>query len=177
VLKEDKSIAWVNERTLFGGRKFRLVVGKRLVSEPVSEAAVYRVLETQMQEPVQLNGVADKRDLWMFRDRFYWSDEDLASEDVMALALERERERERRLSRARNMMHAPVDEDPFKRLAIPQDVKDAVWRRDEGRCARCGSRERLEFDHIIPVSRGGSNTARNIELLCERCNREKGANI
>jgi 5-methylcytosine-specific restriction endonuclease McrA len=41
----------------------------------------------------------------------------------------------------------------------------------------CGSRERLEYDHIIPVSRGGSNTVRNIELRCERCNRSKGARI
>jgi 5-methylcytosine-specific restriction endonuclease McrA len=41
----------------------------------------------------------------------------------------------------------------------------------------CGSRERLEFDHIIPVSEGGFNTARNIELRCETCNRRKAAKI
>ncbi|MHB1787783.1 MAG: HNH endonuclease [Acidimicrobiales bacterium] len=42
---------------------------------------------------------------------------------------------------------------------------------------KCGSRCRLEYDHIIPVSRGGSDTARNIELPCEVCNRAKGARI
>ena len=62
------------------------------------------------------------------------------------------------------------------RTGIPEEVRIAVWRRDNGQC-RCGSRERLEYDHIIPVSRGGSNTVRNIELLCETCNRNKGANI
>ena len=60
---------------------------------------------------------------------------------------------------------------------IQQRVKDEVWRRDEGKCVKCGSRERLEYDHIIPFSKGGSNTARNIELLCEGCNRRKGSKI
>lgn len=63
------------------------------------------------------------------------------------------------------------------RRPIPADVRREVWRRDEGRCSRCGSRERLEYDHIIPVARGGSNTVRNIELLCETCNRTKSASI
>jgi hypothetical protein len=60
---------------------------------------------------------------------------------------------------------------------ISQDVKDQVWRRDQGRCVECGSQERLEFDHIIPFARGGANTYRNIQLLCEPCNRTKSASI
>ena len=64
-----------------------------------------------------------------------------------------------------------------RREPIPTRVKNEVWRRDQRRCVECGSQERLEFDHIIPLSRGGSNTARNIQLLCERCNRSKGARI
>jgi hypothetical protein len=63
------------------------------------------------------------------------------------------------------------------REAIPEGVRHEVWRRDQGRCVDCGSRERLEYDHIIPISRGGSNTARNIELRCEACNRRKGAHV
>jgi holliday junction DNA helicase RuvB len=59
------------------------------------------------------------------------------------------------------------------REGIPTAVRRAVWTRDAGMCAQCGSRERLEYDHIIPISKGGSNTERNIELLCEACNRAK----
>jgi len=72
-------------------------------------------------------------------------------------------------------LNDPVDESVFtpSRERILDDVKVAVWRRDKGACVRCGSREKLEYDHIIPVSKGGSNTARNIELLCQKCNREK----
>ena len=63
------------------------------------------------------------------------------------------------------------------RAAIPSEVRREVWRRDGGVCVKCGSRRNLEYDHIVPVSKGGSNTARNIELLCETCNRTKSAKI
>jgi len=65
----------------------------------------------------------------------------------------------------------------YKREPIPDEVKMFVWQRDGGRCAKCGGQEKLEYDHIIPISKGGSNTARNIQLLCENCNRSKSANI
>ena len=60
---------------------------------------------------------------------------------------------------------------------ISQKVKDEVWNRDNGKCVECGSNEDLEFDHIIPHSKGGANTYRNIQLLCEPCNRSKSAKI
>jgi len=66
-----------------------------------------------------------------------------------------------------------VIENPKMRKPIPDDVQIFVWNRDGGKCVKCGSQENLEFDHIIPVSKGGSNTARNIQLLCETCNRKK----
>ena len=63
------------------------------------------------------------------------------------------------------------------RTGISKDAQSFVWNRDGGRCVECGSNENLEFDHIIPVSKGGSNTARNLQLLCEPCNRRKGPSI
>ena len=64
-----------------------------------------------------------------------------------------------------------------KRKSIPINVKDQVWNRDKGMCVNCGSNEKIEFDHIIPHSKGGTDTYRNLQLLCEKCNRKKGAKI
>ncbi len=63
------------------------------------------------------------------------------------------------------------------RERIPEEVRIFVWQRDQGSCVRCGSQSKLEFDHIIPLAQGGSSTARNIQLLCESCNRSKGKRI
>jgi hypothetical protein len=70
-----------------------------------------------------------------------------------------------------------IPETEFSSRNIPRDVKDSVWNRDGGRCVECGSNKNLEFDHIIPHSKGGSNTYRNIQLLCESCNRSKSDKI
>ena len=57
---------------------------------------------------------------------------------------------------------------------IPSAIKLEVWKRDNGRCIICGSRNNLHFDHIIPYSKGGSSlVAENIQLLCARHNLEK----
>jgi len=64
-----------------------------------------------------------------------------------------------------------------ERARIPERVRSYVWRRDGGRCVQCGSSTRLEFDHIVPVAEGGGSTERNIQLLCESCNRRKGKTI
>lgn len=60
---------------------------------------------------------------------------------------------------------------------ISQEVKDLVWNRDDGKCRECDSNQLLKFDHIIPFSKGGSNTYRNIQLLCQTCNRQKSSKI
>ncbi len=80
------------------------------------------------------------------------------------------------ISQAQRLSIVKIEGD-YARQAIPSEVRREVWRRDHGKCVKCGSREKLEYDHIIPVAKGGSNTARNIELLCESCNRSKSASI
>jgi hypothetical protein len=57
---------------------------------------------------------------------------------------------------------------------IPPEVKLEVWKRDKGKCAKCGSPDNLHFDHIIPFSKGGSSlTVENIQILCAKHNLSK----
>lgn len=98
-------------------------------------------------------------------------------EKVKRDLLEKKRKREIRQIALRELEEEGFLENLKKREPIPQDVQDVVWNRDGGKCVRCGSQENLEFDHIIPFSKGGSNTIRNLQLLCEKCNREKSDHI
>jgi len=60
---------------------------------------------------------------------------------------------------------------------IPEHVRSEVYARDLGQCVMCSSREYLEFDHIIPRSKGGASTVNNLQLLCRKCNSEKSDRI
>lgn len=120
--------------------------------------------------------------LWAFKGSIYsveyhnqisYSDEE---EQLLVLEFwDSERQKFERLRRL--YTSDTVERESHNRERIPEEVRIAVWRRDDGKCARCGSRENLEYDHIVPISIGGSNTARNIELLCEKCNRAKGNHV
>jgi len=64
-----------------------------------------------------------------------------------------------------------------KRSRLSNAVMSEVWIRDGGKCVECGSTEDLEFDHVIPFSKGGSCTADNLRILCRQCNRKRGAHL
>lgn len=58
----------------------------------------------------------------------------------------------------------------------PEDVQ-AIARAQRMRCAACSGRlgRNPEVDHILPLALGGPNDRLNLQLLCRRCNRSKGA--
>ncbi|MFX0137509.1 MAG: HNH endonuclease [Candidatus Hodarchaeota archaeon] len=58
-------------------------------------------------------------------------------------------------------------------ISISLYVKNEVWRRDQGYCVKCGSKEQLDYVPIIPFSKGGKSVVDNIQLLCKKCIRNK----
>ena len=60
--------------------------------------------------------------------------------------------------------------------SIPRQVMLQVVRRDNHVCQLCYTYvpdDQLEFDHVIPFSKGGATTVQNLRLLCRACNRKK----
>lgn len=113
----------------------------------------------------------------MYKGLFYLTEIDMEVGDVLLALKNLWQSKKDKLARELDRIKAKAEFEGGTRTPIPEDVQILVWNRDGGKCVKCGGIENLEFDHIIPISKGGSNTARNIQLLCERCNRSKGAKI
>jgi hypothetical protein len=66
----------------------------------------------------------------------------------------------------------------FDGLRLPSGdwhiVRSIVLERDGYACIYCGSDKQLEGDHIVPLSRGGSNAFANLATACRPCNVSKG---
>ena len=53
-------------------------------------------------------------------------------------------------------------------------IINIVFKRDNYTCQYCGKvGEKLEADHIIPFSKGGSDDLENLTTSCRKCNRSK----
>jgi 5-methylcytosine-specific restriction endonuclease McrA len=161
-----------------GGGSYRCTINSRDVvpEKPVSEGK--RLQRESKKTPVRL-GSHEGKAWWMYRGKIYSTrEEDLAVDEVQALLHERENKKRLRIARAKavSAMADNLDHQGL-RQPITREVKVAVWQRDQGRCVQCDSNVDLEFDHIVPLAMGGSNTERNIQLLCATCNREKGSSL
>ena len=72
-------------------------------------------------------------------------------------------------------------------------IFERLWIQQEGVCALCGgpmlrnrfqaphariwARERATLDHIWPKSKGGKDTAENLQLAHAHCNKVKGNHV
>lgn len=68
-------------------------------------------------------------------------------------------------------MRDAISEEAMK---LNDSIKKKVFERDGCFCSVCGSQKRLCIDHIMPVSRGGFTKLENLQVLCEKCNLQKG---
>lgn len=57
--------------------------------------------------------------------------------------------------------------------SVRESVILALMERDGYKCNKCGTLDNLQVDHIIPLSRGGTDDHDNLQFLCRRCNLSK----
>lgn len=57
---------------------------------------------------------------------------------------------------------------------ISAQKKLSVLKKCGYRCVRCGGVKDLTMDHILPVSKGGSDEETNLQVMCFQCNTRKG---
>jgi 5-methylcytosine-specific restriction endonuclease McrA len=154
--------------------------GKISIIGEISVEKYKSIMQAQKEWPVSVMH-SDSKVWWIFQDEIYWENDNLDSETVKTLILatqiRKKQKIERDIEKAKSTIAQVANLKSDNRQPIPDDVKMFVWQRDNGRCVKCGSNKSLEFDHIIPFSQGGSNTARNLQILCETCNRSKGGNL
>lgn len=58
----------------------------------------------------------------------------------------------------------------FDKRMLSQKNKNIVLKMYGNVCLRCGAREKLEVDHVIPYSKGGDTSIENSQVLCRSCN-------
>lgn len=62
------------------------------------------------------------------------------------------------------------------RVFFSREKKEKILHKSKGVCAHCGKEldlETMTVDHVIPLSKGGTNELKNLVALCEDCNRGK----
>lgn len=67
----------------------------------------------------------------------------------------------------------PSDRDAW--IAVRAELTPLVFARDEHCCVYCGATEDLTVDHVLPISRGGTNDLSNLVTACRPCNSSKNA--
>ena len=174
-IKKDRSSSWEKGQI----KKYQREVSELqdLVEDPStwteSEKKPFRI---NRDIHLKLHGKPIKDNIYLYNNNFYYVKGPYSEQEKELLVMECFDRDRRKFERLTNRFEKQI-ETRNERPRIPESVRIDVWRRDQGKCAKCGSREKLEYDHIVPISKGGSNTTRNIELLCESCNRQKGSNI
>lgn len=155
--------------------KLILILGKKEYSlHKVRRSEYDYLLSRQLEQPKIISRIKGKN-YWLFQNKFYSDSDSLKASEIHAVLEASRLRRQRKIENAVALQD--LKNQPVVRRGIPDDVKLLVMHRDQGQCCHCGSRVELQYDHIIPISRGGSSSPENLQLLCGPCNRAKGANI
>jgi 5-methylcytosine-specific restriction endonuclease McrA len=97
-----------------------------------------------------------------------------ALEDILSLSEKLSKKVNKFEKRFHKVISVIYEISPSNNRYIPKSVRQRVLIRDRYRCVKCSSQKNLQFDHIVAIRNGGSNTVDNVQVLCSVCNLRKG---
>lgn len=130
-------------------------------------ARTYRQANSERLSKMQRSKYLSNREERLAKNREYYRKN---SESIIAQKAEynksnpevkRKSSLKRRVVQANNGTFKILDRDMRRLYASP--------------CLYCGSTDRIQADHVIPVTRGGVNSIGNLVPCCYKCNPSKGA--
>ena len=98
----------------------------------------------------------------------------------------RSRERHPEREKARSLRYYEANKDRWRAYAAQRRTRTGPVTAELQRiiagliaqsCAYCGSVDRIEVDHVVPLARGGKHEVENLAPACFACNRSKGAKL
>lgn len=92
----------------------------------------------------------------LYKDAIYAFDrDDYTDEEILLQILDFEDKERRKFEQLKGKfeLSQQIEKTP-KRETIPEEVRIAVWRRDSGKCAKCGSRKTLNTTTSYRYPRG-----------------------
>jgi len=178
MLRRAENVNLSHQAGAFTGKGWLMItVGKNRYRITRVHRDAVAASETASQTwPIRCARIGD-RTYYKFQGKFYWDNDDLSPDQVHALLVTRQQREAQRIDRAQAVVAIGERRPPLQRGVIADDLKQYVWVRDQGKCRHCGSGVELQYDHVIPVSLGGSSEAENLQILCGPCNRRKGASL
>ena len=164
-LAEAKDQSRIQVRNEEGERPFRLIWRK------VRDVVLARVAQFYLfWQRARLRAEERRRAKEQLRAQKRQLAEEQRRADEQRWSEKRRQEQEEAIKSFLELMRGGEKRLERRSRSIPQPVKIAVVTRDGGKCRRCRSTQDLQYDRIVPNSRGGSSTdVNNIQLLCGKC--------
>ena len=164
---------------------YRVISNDILYADYVIARALVENQDQRLEEDIFTRQVSDARvaELWVrfafLEERLYYLAE--VRELARLAAIAETLEGDRRYLFLALLRRAMIRKLPYSRMNVPWNQiqrlrdEDYSYAKYGRKCAYCGAEaERMELDHVVPRSKGGSDRVSNLVPCCHGCNQRKG---
>ena len=139
---------------------------KRTAEQKARQAAY--LAEWRKNNPEKIALYRPKKTIRSYSKQYYEKHKDKIKQKTRAY-------KKNNLDKCREWRHNR--EKKMLREILSTGIIDKLYKLQKGKCTCCGIKlgDKYHLDHIIPVSKGGTNTDDNVQLLKDTCNMSKSA--